>query len=193
METSQIIIFFILLALNIVISLLSKTKYRSEDAERIADGSVKVLCYTKGLWRLWILMVIPMFPVETVRNLVFLIFVVVITFVGFIDVLCYYNSYFTIDDERLTYIKHGKLKWSCRWDEIDYARSYATSEKEGSAYYYDIIRKDGVKYRFLPLMLKESLEQHVRIQKHVWEWIFLLYLIPFVAFILLVLWRILED
>lgn len=198
MESFRITVFFILLALNIAIYLLSKTKYRNEDAARIADGSLKALCLTKGAWVFWILMLIPLFGVSTftfriVRRVILLVAVVAITFLGFIYVLFRHNSYYTIDKERLSYIRHGKLKWSYRWDEIDYAQSNVISEKEESPYYYDIITKDGVKRRFLSVMLKEYLVQHVKIHKHVWEWPFYLSLIPFIAMIILIISRLLED
>lgn len=155
-------------ALNIVIYPLCKISYRIEDAERIAKGKIKakseVMYFPKACWIVSaFILIIAIFLHNDYGAVVIMIFLQCLVVFFFCLIAVFQrNSYYTIDEERLTYVKHGNLEWSHSWDEIDHARKRIISTGKSFIILYDIETKDGVKHRSLPSVLGRDLKEHVR-------------------------------
>ncbi len=162
----------LLVVLNAAIYPLCKIQYRSEDAARIADGSLKVKGGTQGYpVSCWILS-----ASMAVISALFHSTDVAIAMIGLSDLVVLilfviaafnHNTYYTTDDERLTYVKHGKIEWSHTWEEIKHARKRIVSTGKSFIVYYDITTKDGVQHRSLPADLGNDLKKRVYINRKV--------------------------
>ena len=172
MET-LIILCIISLALNIVIYPLCKINYRIEDAERMAEGKIKVksqvTVFPKACWIMsGIFLIIAIFVHnDFVAVTIMILIQCLVAFFLCLIALFERNGYYTIDEERLTFVKHGIEKWSHTWDEIDHARKRIISTGKSFIILYDIETKDGVKHRSLPSVLGRDLRDHVRMDNRV--------------------------
>jgi len=165
MNVTLIIVCVIFVVLNIVIYPLCKPRYREEDAVRIAEGTLRV----KSQWKVfpalsWIFGALVLFFVlsglderGTTMIGIFCVLTVIFCAIG----MFLRRSYYTMDEDRLTYVKHGEVAWSHTWDEIDHARRRFISTGKSVVMVYDIVTKDGVKHYSLPSSLGKELKSHV--------------------------------
>lgn len=172
MET-LILLCIISVVLNIAIYPLCKIKYRDEDAERIAEGKIKVksevMNFPKASWIVSaIMLTVAIFFHEDMGGIVLMIGMqCLVTFFLCLVALFRRNSYYIIDDERLTYVERGDMAWSHSWDDIDHARKRVVSTGKSFITYYDIETKEGVKRRSLPAVLGRDLGEHVPMDNRV--------------------------
>lgn len=172
MET-LILLCIISVVLNIAIYPLCKIKYRDEDAERIAEGKIKVksevMNFPKASWVVSaVMLTVAIFFHEDMGGIVLMIGMqCLVTFFLCLVALFRRNSYYIIDDERLTCVERGDMAWSHSWDEIDHARKRVVSTGKSFITYYDIETKEGVKRRSLPAVLGRDLGEHVRMDNRV--------------------------
>lgn len=163
-----ILLCIISVVLNIAIYPLCKIKYRDEDAERIAEGMMKakseVMYFPKACWMVSaILLVFAIIAHNDMGTMVLMIGMqCLVAFFLCLVALFQRNSYYTIDDEQLTYVKRGNLEWSHTWDEIDHAKKRIVSTGKSFIVLYDIVTKEGVKHRSLPSVIGRDLREHVR-------------------------------
>lgn len=167
-------------------------EYRREDWERIKKGSLKVKHYIRGnankcgmLW-CFIMVLTGMVMAFCMRiNIIFGLLILLGPFhafyvKGFLYAFGFY-SYYTFDDERLSFIQYGKLKWSYTWDEIDSARKHKLIAVGRYTHYdtsyFDITTKNGMKVHFLSNVLEEELAKHVKIHERLLGRSFLLVII----------------
>lgn len=172
MET-LIILCIISVALNIAIYPLCKINYRIEDAERLAEGKINVKCqvmhFPKACWIITgIFLIIAILAHNDMAAVMILIGIdCLVAFFLCLAAVFQRNSYYTVDEERLTYVKHGIEEWSHTWDEIDHARKRIISTGKSFIILYDIETKDGVKHRALPSVLGRDLRDHVRMDNRI--------------------------
>lgn len=172
MET-LIVLCIISVALNIAIYPLCKINYRIEDAERLAEGKIKVKCqvmhFPKACWIITgIFLIAALFAHNDIAAVVILIGIeCLVAFFLCLIAVFQRNSYYTVDEERLTFVKHGIEEWSHTWEEIDHARKRIISTGKSFIILYDIETKDGVKHRSLPSVLGRDLRDHVRMDNRV--------------------------
>lgn len=163
-----ILLCIISVVLNIAIYPLCKIKYRDEDAERIAKGKIiaksEVMNFPKACWMVSaILLVFAIIAHNDMGTVVLMIGMqCLVAFFLCLVALFQHNSYYTIDEEQLTYVKHGNLEWSHSWDEIDHAKKRIISTGKSFIVLYDIVTKEGVKRRSLPAVIGRDLREHVR-------------------------------
>lgn len=168
-----ILLCVILLVLNFVIYPLCKVKYRSEDAEGIANGKIKVksevMYFPMACWIVsGSVLILALFFLNDMGIVVTMIAIQCIAaFFLCLVALFLRNSYYTIEEDRLTYVKHGNLEWSHSWDEIAHARKRVISTGKSFIILYDIETKDGVKHRSLPAVLGKELQQHVGLDNRI--------------------------
>lgn len=154
--------------LNIAIYPLCKVVYRNEDAELIAEGRMKakseVMYFPKACWMISaVLLIFAIFAHNDKGAVTVLMGITCITVFFFCLVAIFQrNSYYTIDEERLTFVKHGKQEWSHSWDEIDHAKMRIVGTGKSYVVLYDIETKEGVKRRSLPSVLGRDLKEHVQ-------------------------------
>ena len=168
-----VLLCIISVALNIAIYPLCKIKYREEDMERLVEGKIKVksetMHFPKASWLMSaIMLIIAGFLHNDVGTVVIIIGMqcLVVFFLCFVAIFSR-NSYYTLDEERLSFVKHGKLEWSHTWDEIDHARKRIISTGKSFIILYDIETKEGVKHRSLPSVLGRDLNEHVRMENRI--------------------------
>lgn len=181
----------VLVTMNISLYLLNSVKYRIEDAERKADGSLKIKSFNQK-YTPWIMcvfttatLVAPVFDDPDIRHaLIGVPFLILL--VANILSACNYQSYYTFDDDRLTHIKNGKVKWSYEWNEIESAtKYYGGMDHSSQPTYYDIVTRDGVKHRFLPPIFGEDLDNHIlNVRTRLWSPIDTILLLVFVIMFL---------
>ena len=191
-----LLIGIISLILNIVIYPLCKIRYRDEDAVGIAEGKLQIKSKTRhfpqSCWALSLLFLMIAIFQHNNQGIV-VIMIGLQCLVAFL--LCLYavfhrNSYYTMDDGRLTHVKNGIEQWSHTWDEIDHAKQRIVSTGKAFIIYYDITTKDGVKHRSLPASLGKTLKQRVPMDNSVNPWLITLILICIVIVgVLLVLMK----
>lgn len=168
-----IILCLISVALNIAIYPMCKINYRNEDAERIAEGKInaksEVMYFPKACWIMSTIMLIIAIFLHDDFGAVMIMICLQCLVVFFFCLIAVFqrNSYYTIDEKRLTYVKHGTQEWSHSWDEIDHARKRIISTGKSFIILYDIETKDGVKHRSLPSVLGRDLKDHVRIDNRI--------------------------
>lgn len=162
-----ILLSVVAMILNIAIYPLSKVTFREEDATRIAEGTLRVKTRTKFMplvcWTMTgMFLLIFALSHQDMGSMCVLLFMDMLFALAFcVASALFHNSYYTIDDECLTYVKHGSLAWSHSWDEIDHARKRIVSTGKSFVIVYDIVTKDGVKHRSLPSNLGRDLKEHV--------------------------------
>ena len=174
-ENMEILILLCIISvvLNIAIYPLCKIKLRYEDAERIAEGKImvksEVMNFPKACWIVSAVMsFVAIFFHDDMGTMVLMIGMqCLVAFFLCLVTLFRRNSYYTIDDKQLTYVKHGHLEWSHSWDEIDHARKRIVSTGKSFIVLYDIVTKEGVKRRSLPAVLGRDLREHVRMDNRV--------------------------
>lgn len=153
--------------LNIAIYPLGKISYRQEDAAKLAEGKLRIISETRySAQACWILSIIILIVALILcdNDVEMAIMMGILCFVAFficVDAAFHRNSYYTIDEERLTSIKRGIEEWSHPWKEIDHARRRIISTGKAVIVYYDIETKDGVMHRSLPAALEKDLKQRV--------------------------------
>ncbi len=180
--------------LNIAIYPLCKVNYREEDLARVAEGKLRIKCENKYLPHVcWAISAILLIVAICLRKDVG----AVTTMIGFDCLVAFIfclvaalkrDRYYAIDENSLSYVKHGELEWSHTWDEIDHARKRVVSTGKSFIILYDIVTKDGVKHRSLPSNLGRDLKEHVKIDKSLkpWQlWIIFAILIVFVILFVL--------
>lgn len=164
-----ILLAVLLVAMNIAVRPLCRQRYRSEDAERIAEGSLRakneVQLFPKACWIISGIMVLVAILVhkDLGASITILGTTDICLFILCVVALFQRNTYYTLDDERLTCVKHGKEKWSHTWDEIEHARRRIVSTGKSFIVLYDITTREGVKHRSLPAVLERDLKSHVRV------------------------------
>ncbi len=189
-----ILLCLISVALNIAIYPLCKITIREEDAIGIAEGKMKMKSeLTHFPKACWIMSAVMMIIAASLHNdygsVVMLLFLQCLV-VFFLCLIAAFrrDRYYTIDDERLSYVKHGILEWSHSWDEIDHARKRIISTGKSFIILYDIETKEGVKHRSLPSTLGRDLKEHVRIDNRLKPGLIcLIIILVFVISVLIVL------
>lgn len=178
-----IILSIVTVLLNIVIYPLCKITYRIEDAEKIIDGKLSIksetMYFPHSCWFISaVLLIIALVLQFKIGEIAVLVGIdCLVAFFLCLIALFKRNSYYTLDEERLSHVKHGNLEWSHTWDEIDHARKRVVSTGKAFIVYYDIVTKDGVKHRSLPSTLGRDLTEHVYIDKGTNPWLITLILI----------------
>lgn len=187
-----IILSIITVLLNIVIYPLCKITYRIEDAEKIIDGKLRVksetMYFPHSCWFISaVFLIIALFLQNNIGEIVVVLGIdCLVAFFLCLIALFKRNSYYTLDEERLSHVKHGNLEWSHTWDEIDHARKRVVSTGKAFIVYYDIVTKDGVKHRSLPSTLGRDLTEHVYIDKGANPWLITLILILLAIVVILI-------
>lgn len=162
-----IILCAVMVVLNIAIYPLCKKHYRQEDAERIAEGTLKAKSETDTLpgicWMMsgFILMISVMLDGEYAFKAVLVGFVDFFLLLFCIIAAFKRDSYYTVDGEGLACIKQGYKAWSHSWDEIRHARRRIICTGRNFSILYDVVTNEGVKRRSLPSILGSDLKKHV--------------------------------
>jgi len=76
------------------------------------------------------------------------------------------KSYYTADQECLTYIKNNTPMWSYKWTDITHVYRRVISTGKTTTVLYDLTLKDGTVHKGLPQFLGRTLKQHVQIEHH---------------------------
>lgn len=172
-----IILCIISLILNIAIYPLCKIDLRDEDAAGIAEGKLRIMSETRhfplSCWVLSIIFLIVAIFHHSNQGMVVIIIGLqcLVAFFLCLYAIFHRNSYYSIDERRLTHVKHGIEQWSHTWDEIDHAKRRVVSTGKAFIIYYDITTKDGVKHRSLPASLGKVLKQRVPMDNSVNPWL----------------------
>lgn len=176
---------------NIAIYPLCKVNYLEEDVERVAEGTLKIKCELKYLPKVcWgisaFLMIIAICLHDDFGAVTVLLgFECFVAFLFCFVAILKRDRYYAIDENSLSFVKHGRLEWCHTWDEIDHARKRVISTGKSFIILYDIETKDGVKHRSLPSSLGRDLKEHVNIDKSLklWQlWIIIAIVIVFIIF-----------
>lgn len=161
MEYIAIVIY---VALSIATTIITKPVCRDEDIKLMSEKSVDVILECE-IWKYisWVFTCVYgavsfVFRVDTFIQMEIIIIGIFAGVYCLVKVYMSRKTYFTSDDERLTYIKKGELMWSYTWKDITHVNLLP---KQG----YTMFIADGTCQSNLPSCIIKVFQKHGLLEK----------------------------
>lgn len=162
----------ILAFISAVAYIICKPVVREEDKEQLLSPHFKLVSLGKPFklmtWFLAAFLSIVMFVFRDDPDGLIPLTMVGVVVTGMCAAIGYFlrASYYTDDDEQLTYVKHKKQKWCLKWDQIDHVYRRPVYTGNTFAVYYDIYTTDGQVIKSLPPVTGRMLKKHKDLEKY---------------------------
>ncbi|MDO5447666.1 MAG: hypothetical protein Q4F34_07810 [Prevotellaceae bacterium] len=170
--TTTLIPIIVMIAIAITSTFLCASVYRDEDRQRMYDRAFKIVSRGKpfiyicwGVAALFAILILLLHKQAEGQKVVGIVGMTVSAFclaAGFY----HRDSYYTADNESLTYVRHKNVRWTIKWHDIAHIYRRIISTGKTTTILYDIEMKDGEIYKNQPQMIGRILKEHFPIERY---------------------------